>query len=438
MALLIRHATLVTVNTDNEVIDDGFLLIEGAHLTAIGPMSALDSGACQAVEIIDAAGYVVTPGLINAHTHAAMVLMRGYFDDQPLMPWLQKGIWPLEARMFERGLAEDAVYAGTRLAIAEMLLGGTTCFNDMYHSFGAAARAIVETGIRAIPSGVVLGIFPDALSRFERTVTECRDWQGAGDGRLTVKLAPHAVYSCDPPLLRRVRAAAEQLSVGLHTHLSETPWEVQEIESRHGKSPVALLDDLGLFDLPMIAAHCVHVTDADLEILCRKNVAVAHNPTSNLKLASGIAPVARFLREGLTVGVGTDGAASNNNLDQLEEVRLAALLAKGSRLDATAVDAVTALRMATIEGARALGLDATIGSLEVGKLADVVLWDFQRPHLTPRHNVVSNLIYAAQASDADTVIVNGEVLVQHRQLTRLDLAEVASEANRLAFLLTQP
>jgi 5-methylthioadenosine/S-adenosylhomocysteine deaminase len=323
------------------------------------------------------------------------------------------------------------------LAAVEMIRGGTTCFNDMYHTFRAATRAMMDSGIRACPSGVLLGFLPDAPQRLEKAIDFCREMNGAADGRIKVMLAPHALYTVEPPLLQRVREAALELGVPVHTHLQETQDEMKQIaEKYNGKSAIQVMNEIGVFDAPTLAAHCVYVSDADVDILRTKRVAVAHNPTSNLKLASGIAPIVRYLQEGVLVGIATDGAASNNDLDMIEEMRLTALLHKVATLDPTALDAYTALELATRRGAECLRLENEIGQIAPGFKADIALFDFRAPHLTPRHNVISHLVYAARASDVHTVVIDGKAVLSNREFTQIDVEKVMAEASHYAARMT--
>lgn len=378
--------------------------------------------------VIDAAGKVVMPGFVNCHTHAAMTLLRSYADDLPLMHWLEKKIWPLEAKLE----AED-IYWGTLLACREMIGCGTTTFADMYFFMEEAARAVADSGIRASLSRGLIGVAPTGESALEESKALIQQWHGKANGRITTMLGPHAPYTCPPDYLEKVMQLAEDLEVGIHIHVAETRQEVEDINRQYGKSPVELLDEVGLFQFPVLAAHCVHVSEADMEILREKNVKVAHNPESNMKLASGIAPVPRMLAEGITVGLGTDGAASNNNLDLLEEMRSTALLHKVSQEDPTVISAYQALEMATKYGGQALGLP--VGVLEPGKQADVILIDLRKPHLQPLHDIPAHIVYAAQASDVDTVIVDGEIVMENRQVKTVDeeqlYAEITKRAGRL-------
>jgi len=374
---------------------------------------------------------VAIPGLVNAHTHAAMVLMRGYADDMALEPWLSEKIWPTEARL----TAED-VYWGTMLAAVEMLKSGTTTFCDMYHYFESTTRAMVDAGIRAAPSGVLLGFLPEPERRLKEAVAFCKEWNGAGNGRIIAMLGPHALYTCSRPLLEKFAEEASALGVKIHIHLAETATEVETVREQYGMHPVEAMDDMGLFDVGVVAAHCVHVEESHIDLLREKRVGIAHCPTSNLKLASGVAPVVRMLAKGATVALATDGAASNNNLDMLEEIRLAALLHKMAAGDPTVVSANTALEMATRNGAAALGLADQVGQIKPGMKADIVLLDFRKPHLSPCHNEVSHIVYSAGAGDVDTVIVDGRVLVLHGKLQHLDEAEIIARAAAIARRIT--
>jgi 5-methylthioadenosine/S-adenosylhomocysteine deaminase len=413
------------------VLPEADLLIQGSEIAGLWPRGQTPHEVA-AENVIDAEGMVAIPGLVNTHTHCAMTLLRGYADDMPLMPWLQERIWPLEMK-----LVEEDVYWGTLLGIAEMIRGGVTCFNDMYHYFEATARAVVESGIRANVSGVLLGFVSDAAQRLERAIEFAKEWKGAADGRLVTMLGPHAPYTCPDHLLERVIAGAKEAGVGVHIHVSETAQEVRDSQRDFGMTPVARLNALGLFEArPVLAAHCVHLTDDDIATLVEHKVGIAHNPGSNMKLGSGVAPVPRLLAAGAVVGLGTDGPASNNNLDMLEEARLAALLHKLHSGDPTVVPAGQALGMATRGSAQALGLGDQVGQIKVGMKADLALLDFRQPHLFPPHGIVSHLVYAARAGDVRTVFVNGRALMLDRQLQTLDEQEIFGQVRaRLKRLL---
>lgn len=425
--LLIKGCTIVPVV--GPVLARGAIAVEDDRLAYVGPETDLPP-AWEAEETIAAEDMVALPGLVNCHTHAAMTLFRGYADDLPLRRWLEEKIWPLEGK-----LDKEDIYWGTQLALVEMIRSGTTTFADMYFHMEVVAQAVVEAGLRACLSQGLIGMQDVLGLRLKAGESLAREWQGAGEGRITIMLGPHAPYTCAPDYLIKVAERAARLGVGLHIHLAETKQEVEEIRSKYGLPPVAHVAKLGLFQVPTLAAHCVHLTEEEIGILAQNEVGVAHCPESNLKLASGVAPVPALLAAGAVVGLGTDGAASNNNLDLLEETRTAALLAKGISGDPTALKAEEALAMATINGAKALKLEKDIGSLEVGKKADIILLKTCGAHWQPRNEVVAHLVYSARGSDVDTVIVNGRVIMADGQLQTLDEERIYSEVNRRMHLL---
>ncbi len=373
-------------------------------------------------EIIDGHGMLATAGMVNTHGHVSMTLLRSYADDMSLMDWLENKIWPIEAKM----VAKD-IYWGAMLGIAEMLKGGTTCFADMYCFMDDVARAVAATGIRANLSRGLIGVGDDADAKLAENTALVRDWQGYDNGRIRVTYGPHAPYTCPVPYLRRVIKAAQEHHAEIQMHLCESAGEVADCVREHGVTPIRLMDELGMLDLGVIAAHCVHLSAEDLDLMAAKKVRVAHNPQSNLKLANGIAPVPAMLRRGICVGLGTDGASSKNNLDMLEECRLAATLHKAVALDPLAIPAATAWELATTAGARVLGFQ-NLGRLTAGQAADIVLWKMERPHWYPRHNKLSLLVYAASAADVDTVLVAGKTVVAGGKLTTFDEEKIYAEA----------
>jgi 5-methylthioadenosine/S-adenosylhomocysteine deaminase len=411
MNLLIRGATLVTVNAGDEVITEGDLAIAGAEIVGVG---AAPPGFVPD-RVMDGRNRIVLPGLVNTHTHLSMTLMRNYADDLAFWPWLLERVKPLEDH-----LVPEDVRIGARLGIAEMIRGGTTCFHDMYFHLDEVADEVANAGLRGRLCGALFDNSGQGEALLGAAVGLHERWHGKAEGRVTVGLGPHSPYLCSPGYLREILSEAERLQCGLHVHVAETDREVAESREKHGVTPVQLLADLGCFRVPVVAAHGIYVDAADRRLLREGGVTVAHNPGSNLKLANGIAPVQDLLDDGVNVSLGTDGAASNNNLNLFEEMHLAALLQKWLRRDAEALPARQVLRMATINGAKALGLDGEIGSLEVGKQADVLVIDAAQPHLAPRHDPIALLVYSAQAADVATVLVAGRILLEERRLTTLD------------------
>lgn len=418
--ICIEAAFAVTCNEQFDVIPDARIHIEDNRITFVGAHELAPPFAAD--ETIRGKRLVALPGLINTHTHSAMTLMRGYADDMALEPWLHQKIWP-----FEKNLQPEDVYWGTQLAIAEMLRGGSTTFADMYFFYERGLDAIIESGIRACPGGVFLGFLPEAEKRLDKAIAFVKDHQGVADGRVYPFFAPHSLYACTPPQWEKLVAAKNDTKVLLHTHISETEAEVKMVKEHWGDSPVHVLQKIGALENPLMAAHCVQVTPDEIDIMAQTEFAVSHNPTSNMKLASGCAPVPEFLQRGITVGIGTDGVASNNDLDMWEEMRLAALVHKMQNRSPIDIPAEQALLMATREGAKCLGLEREIGSLEAGKKADITIVDFDAPHLYPLHNVVSHLVYAVHAQDVDTVIVDGKVLLREKKFTAIDSARIAAK-----------
>ena len=372
--------------------------------------------------------HLLIPGLVNLHTHAAMTLLRGLADDRLLMDWLRNHIWPAESRFASSEFVRD----GTLLACAEMLRGGITCFNDMYFFPDAAAQAALVSGMRAA-LGMIAVEFRSAYASdaddYLHKGLALRD-SLRGEPRLSFCLAPHAPYSVSDATFARIATYAAELEVPVHIHLHETDEEIRESVTAYGIRPLQRLRKAGLLGPGLIAVHGVHLTTEEIEVLASHGCHVAHCPSSNLKLASGIASVAALQRAGANVGLGTDGAASNNRLDILAEMRLAALLAKTASGDATAANAHAVLKMATLNGARALALDRLIGSLSPGKRADMVALDFAAPELAPCYDPLSHLIYAAGREHVAYVWVDGELLVENGALTRFDLESVLAAAAR--------
>ncbi len=427
MNLLIKGCTILPMTASesdpckyfvgNIGIADGKILFADAEPASVDRFRARSH---EPLEEIEGEGMVALPGFINLHNHVSMSLMRSYADDMPLMPWLNDKIWPFEAK-----LNGEDIYLGAKLGIAEMLLGGTTTFVDMYWHSDRVADAVSEMGIR----GVVCPTFVGAnYDNFEPEAIRMAEKYGSKKERIQIMLAPHAAYTCPPDTLKKALKIADRYGLGIQIHVSETLDEQRMIREQYGKTPVAHLRDVGLFERPVLAAHCVYVDEADMEIMARCGVSVAHNPQSNMKLASGIAPVSRMLEAGINVGIGTDGPSSNNDLDMWEELRTASLLQKVATLNPCVLTAYQTLRMATVHGAKAIGREGELGVIAPGALADLILVDMRRPHLSPQNDLIANLVYCGKASDVDTVIVDGQVVVKEHQLLMADVQTLCREA----------
>ena len=425
------------------------LLIENGDVYADGTVENVDVGVRDgsiaevgdvedADRVVDASDSLVLPGMVNAHTHASMTLLRGYADDMPLQTWLEDHIWRVEAH-----LTPEDIRVGAELAAVEMIRSGTTAFADMYFEMDEVVAAVEEAGLRAkLGYGIItVGKDEDEVREEIREGIEfAREHDGAADGRVRTMLTPHAPYTCDEETLRETANEAHDAGVALHTHLSETAEEVDEMVENEGVRPPEYLDSLGVFGgdgddnaddkTDAYVAHGVHLNDADIDLLAQRNVGVAHCPSANMKLASGTAPVAALLDAGVTVGIGTDGPASNNTLDMFKETRHAALVAKTREGDASVVSAREALEAATRGGAEILGTEA--GVIEEGRPADLVVVDLDAPHLTPKHDLVSHAVYAANGADVTTTVVDGEVLMENGVVERVDEEAIVSEAEETA------
>jgi len=420
--------TLVTLDAQRRVIADGEVGLGDGRIDYVGARrSAAEPG-----DVIDVAGKAIMPGLVNAHTHAAMTLMRSYADDMPLQPWLEQKIWPLEAH-----LRPSDVYHGTMLGALEMIRGGVTCFHDMYWHADRAAAAGLDAGLRTCPSGVLIGVVPHADQLLAEAIDFVDHCLANPHPRCHVRFGPHAPYTVPDPYLEQVIEAAAARGVAVHIHLSETEHEIQASLERHGERPVEHMAQLGLFEVPTCAAHCVYVEPFEIDLLVEGRVGVLASHTSNLKLGCGIVPLPDLLAAGAVIGLGTDGVASNNNLDMFEELRLAALLHKGVRRDATVITAFEALEMATWRGAEAIGL-TDVGRLTVGYRADLIGVDLSGPHLCPGLSAVADLAYAAQAGDVTDVWVEGQPLMLDKALLHLDEAAIMAHARESAeYLMSQ-
>ena len=428
--LLVSGGLVVTVDPAWSLFADGAVAIRDGVLVAIGPRSELVT-TYQAERTIDARGRLVIPGLINTHTHAPMVIYRGLADDLPLMTWLEDFVWPAEARF----TTADAVRAGATLAAAEMIAGGTTCFADMYFFPDVAAEATRAAGLRGVIGRTFLNFpAPDAPGP-AHALADCERFleRWHGDPLITPAVAPHSIYAVDPRWLTAGHELAVRYRVPFHTHVSETAGEVDTCRSANkGLTPPAFLDALGVLDERTVAAHCVHVTAQDIALLAARGAGVAHCPESNMKLASGVAPIPDMLAGLVKVGLGSDGAMSNNNLSMLGTMNMAALLHKVVREDPTVVPARTVVHMATQGGADVLGLGDRLGSLEPGKVADVVLLRLDRPHAVPLYDPYSHLAYVLQDGDVDTVIIAGQVVYEGGELRTIDLPAVRDAVQEIA------
>ena len=411
MGIVIENALVVLPEGSEDVIQETSLYIEGDKIAGIGDMPA----GFTADKVIDGTDKLVIPGLINCHTHSYMSYMRNVADDLSFMDWLFGTIDPIEQQM-----TDEDTYWGANLAIIEMMKSGTTCFNDMQMNIHQTTRAVKESGMRAVICRGLVGSGNDEAGQSRlRQAYEERDAAKDCD-RLTFKLGPHAPYTCDDEFLKIVAAEAKKEKMGIHVHLSESESEISQIQEKYGCTPIALAEKCGIFDVPAIAAHCVQVTDEDIAILKRKNVSVVTNPASNMKLGNGFAPIAKMLDAGINVCLGTDGAASNNCLNLFHELSLLTLIHKGTGKTPQCVSAKEGFRIATINGAKALGLEKEIGSIEVGKKADLAILDLNTPSLTPRNNLIAGLSYSANGSEVDTVIINGQITMENRKILTVD------------------
>jgi len=429
VSLVVVGRTVITENAARQMLSPGAVAINGTDIVEVGTPEAI-AAKYQAGETIDARDQIVLPGLINTHTHAPMVMYRGLADDLALTDWLQKYIFPAEAKT----VSPELVRTGTRLAALEMIESGTTTFADMYYFEEEIAQATIEAGLRGVLGETIIQ-FPvadaktpaEGLARAERFIKELKD-----NGLIVPAVAPHALYTNDKTTLVAAAELGRRYGVPVLIHFAETEDEVRIAREQYKMTPTAYLESIGFWGPKTLGAHGVWVTEDDIAILKRRGVGVAHNPESNMKLASGAAPVTKYLASGVALGLGTDGAASNNDLDMFEAMRQASFLAKHATHDPTAVSAQTALDMATILGARAMDMERLIGSLEPGKRADLITVSMSATRQTPSYDPVSHLVYVTRGDDVRTSIVNGRILMKDRQLRTLDRATVIADANRLA------
>jgi 5-methylthioadenosine/S-adenosylhomocysteine deaminase len=422
--ILIKNGYILTMN--GPPIEKGCILIDGNMITSVGKEEQ------PADKVIDATGCVIMPGLVNTHTHIGMTLLRGYADDLPLQQWLEDHIWPAEAM-----LTDEDLYIGTMLGCLEMIRSGTTAFADMYIHVDSVAKAVEESGMRAALSyGMIdLGDKSRADSELAEGSRFVKKWNRAAEGRITTMYGPHAPNTCSRDFLERVKEQAVKDDARIHIHVLETEAELNQMKEQFGMCSVNMLDELGFLGPDVLAAHCIWLSGGDMDILANRNVNIAHCPISNMKLASGIAPVPELLERSANVALGTDGCASNNSLDMFEEMKTTALLHKVNSMDPTTLPAEEVLKMATLNGAKALGVP--VGVLRPGMLADIIIVDTHKPHLLPVHNLISHLIYAARGSDVKTTIVNGNILMEDGVVKSIDQEKVMEEAAIAAEKLIQ-
>lgn len=426
---VITHGIVVTMDSARHLYHDGAVAVRGDSIVAVGPTNDIEAR-YHAARTIDARDEIVMPGLINGHTHAAMSLFRGLADDLSLNDWLQKYIFPAEAR----NVTPDFVEWGTRLGMLEMLRGGITTYADMYYFEDNVAQVTKAAGMRGVLGETFIDFpapdnksVPQMIAYTEKYI---QHWQG--DPLITPAVAPHSIYTCSTKTLEAAAALARKYHVPILIHLSEAPFEGDQSRAKYGLSPTGYLESIGFLGPDVTAAHCVWVNAGDMELLASHDVGCVHNPSSNMKLASGASPVVSLIAANVPVGLGTDGAASNNDLDMFEEMDIAAKLQKLVRMDPRALPAEQVVAMATINGARALHMEKEIGSLEVGKKADVILIRTDAPHATPMYNVYSQLVYALKASDVDSVIIGGRIVMEHRRMLTLDPAAILARARAYA------
>ncbi len=428
--LIVMGDYIVSMDESASVYKNGAVAIDDGMILAVGPAVEI-TAEYSAAEMLQGDGRVVMPGLINGHSHAAMTLLRGAADDLALMDWLNNYIFPAEVEFVDA----EFVRIGTELACWEMIRGGTTTFVDMYYYPDTVAEVVESCGMRALISATVIDQrSPDAenaADSIQKGIGFIERWKDR-NSRITPIFGPHAIYTLNPQQLKAVRAAALEYGVGISVHMSESPFELQYSKDNYGMTSVKFFDSIGFFDGPTIAAHMVWPTKEEIQILAERKVGVIHNPTSNMKIASGISPVTEMLKAGVRVGIGTDGAASNNDLDLWEEMRLAAFLQKVEQMSPEVLPARTVLMMATNGGATAIGLGDAIGSLEVGKRADLIQIAFDDVHHVPTYDVISHLVYVTDEQDVASVVVDGEVLMKERKLLTIDTDRVRTEANALA------
>lgn len=430
MDIFLKNARIITLNENDEIINEGSIGIRGNKIDYIG--SGSRSLETEYAKVLDCRGRTVMPGFVNAHNHLAMTMFRNYADDMKLMDWLFTKVFPLEDK-----LTDEVVYWASLLAIVEMIKSGTTTFSDMYFFMESTARAASESGMRAVLSRGLQGEsgIEELDNRLRENLELYGSYHNSCNGRIKVMLGPHSIYTCSEEYLRKVAGKSLDMGIPIQIHLSETKEEVRGCIEKHGVSPVSFLDGLGLLNGETLAAHCVVVDDSDIDILAARKVNVVHNPGSNLKLASGIAPVVKMLEKGINVCLGTDGASSNNNLDMLEEIRMATYLQKVHTDDPTALPVDQVLRMAAERGARALGFK-NVGRLTVGNAADLIVLNTEKAQYYPMYNIKSSIVYSGNSADVETVIIDGCMVMEKGHLITLDEERILYKVQKWATRLT--
>jgi len=429
--LIVHNGTIITVNPAFEIIEAGMVCIKNGRIKRI-EAKPVSLPLPNADDVIDAKGGIIMPGLVNTHTHLPMTLFRGLADDLPLDVWLNEKIFPAE----RDHITSDSVHWSTLLACTEMLMSGITTCCDGYFLEGGVAAAVNEIGIRAVLGQGVIDFPAPGVANPEKNITTARRYLKQWERRtplITPSIFCHSPYTCSQKTLRNAKALTKEHGVLFQIHAAETRNEWDQLQTEQESTPIRFLDRIGVLDQNTLLVHCIWVSDDDIAIIAGRGAGVAHCPESNMKLASGISPVPKLLEAGITVGLGTDGCASNNNLDLFHEMDVTAKLHKAHTFEPTIMDAVTVLKMATIEGARAIGLDRKIGSLEIDKQADLIVLDTRKPHLVPMYHPVSHIVYTTAASDVNDVVVSGNILIKDRKMIAIDLDKIIDKVNDIAF-----
>jgi len=431
LRILLKNADIITVNENNDLLKKSCVGISGTTIDYVGDYNAELEDDYNTV--INCRGKIVMPGFINAHNHTPMSILRNYADDLKLMDWLFNKIFPIEDK-----LTPEAVHAAANLAILEMLKSGTTCFSDMYFFMDMVAQAVGNSGMRAVLSRGLQGESGEEELdyRLKENIEFYKGYHNAFSGRVKVMFGPHAVYTCSLPYLQKVANKATQMNIPVQMHLSETRDEVKNCIEKYGMSPIKLADSIGLLNERTLAAHCVVIDNEDIDILHKRKVNVVHNPGSNMKLGSGVAPIIKLLGKGVNVALGTDGASSNNNLDMLEEMRMAAYLQKVFTEDPTALPVDQVIKMATVNGARALGMN-DLGKIETGMKADIIIIDTEKAHYYPKYNAKASLVYSGNAGDVETVIIDGRIIMKDKEVLTMDEERILFDAQEWAEKLTK-